>query len=328
MPHRTPPRLVVALLALLVLVAGTSAAASPPDIPPTRTSEHFRFFAHGDVVASVDKIAVDAEERFQALCRDLAACDALDRPIDVWVAEDAERFASTFPGPSPMTEWAAGVAFIADRRVVLRAFGTALFTLRETFDHELSHILLHVVAGDRHVPRWFSEGMAIWQSGENTLQRLQTAHLAAVTGSQLPLEELDRRFPSSGGKIELAYAQSALFLRWLMQRHGHQAVLALPHDVGAGKDFAQAFQDRLHESPLDAHDAWVDSFDAGSSLFVLLGNETVLWSLLTILFIVVAAAKMRERKRQIHAMGETELAEDAFTELEAHREAGQPPTLH
>ena len=84
-------------------------------------------------------------------------------------------FAKQFKAGNPVIEWAAGVAFPRQSRIVLRAFGTALFNLRQTFEHEISHILVYRAVEGRHVPRWLMEGFAIYQAGESLVDHGHTA---------------------------------------------------------------------------------------------------------------------------------------------------------
>ena len=153
------------------------APASTIDLP------HFRFHLTHGTAGATRRLAEVAESRYQALCAPIGACDVVTDPIDVWLAEDAEAFASAFPDGSPMSEWAVGVTFVGKNRVVLRAHGSALFSLLETFDHELSHVLLHGMAAREKLPRWFSEGVAIWQAGEGVLDRLVDAQRATLTAN-------------------------------------------------------------------------------------------------------------------------------------------------
>ena len=144
-------RLGVALVAVFALMGPAPRAGAEPSPPPSssaseaaptpyRTTAHFRFFGDDAVENTLDKLADTAEERFARLCAQIDACNRVTRPIDIWVAEDAERFAAGFPEKNPMAEWAAGVTFLAEQRIVLRAHGTGVFSLMETFEHEVAHV--------------------------------------------------------------------------------------------------------------------------------------------------------------------------------------------
>ncbi|HRE92243.1 MAG TPA: peptidase MA family metallohydrolase, partial [Myxococcota bacterium] len=284
-------------------------------LPPHVTTTHFRFFGLPDVHSTLEKLAAVAEERFQHLCRPLNACERLKKPIDIWVADDAESFAAVFPDENPMSEWAAGVAFLKAQRVVLRAHGTALFSLMETFDHELAHILHHTFVPDhtghtgqagRALPRWYAEGLAIWQAGESVIDRLDAAVKAAASGNLLTFEELTQRFPNEGSRVAVGYAQSALFVRRLVKHHGVQPVVALLHDVSTGEPFDAAFERRFGSPPGVLFEELSDALEEASNPFVFLYDGNFLWGATTVLFLFVAWMKVRDRKRQLQRLAESE----------------------
>lgn len=310
-------------------------AALPAGTSPYGETEHFVFYGEDELTNAVDKVMSGAEERFARVCTNLGACEVLDGKIEVWVAEDPQQFAAAFPDASPMAEWAAGVAFIGARRIVLRAHGTALFSLVETFDHEVAHILIHAVAGGRHVPRWLNEGLAIWVSGEDVLGRLSAAHRAAITGNLLSLEEIDTGFPSRGARVPLAYAQSALFTRHLIARHGPGALLTVLRGVAAGEDFEVAFRARFDADAAALAADWASALEEDTSPLLLLHDSTLLWFAMTLMFVLVGIRLNRQKRAAFARMDAEDEAADAraeaaraYAELEAQRQAGEPPTLH
>ncbi|MFO0746211.1 MAG: peptidase MA family metallohydrolase [Myxococcota bacterium] len=304
-----------ALLAALLLVvtwpmaAAVAHADEPARTAPYRTTANFRFFGDEDVEGTLDRLADSAEEHLARLCTPIGACGRLTRPIDVWVAADAERFAASFPEPNPMSEWAAGVTFLEQQRIVLRRDGTAVLSLAETFDHEVAHVLAQTFATPgqlRALPRWFSEGLAIWQAGEALSGRLQEAMVAASTGHLLTFEELDRSFPNQGTRVGIAYAQSALFVQRLARRAGPATMAALLHDIGDGVPFADAFTKRFGESPASLFEKAQDDLEKTSTPFTLFADGNLIWTLMTVLFLFAAWWRLRDRKRQMARLSESE----------------------
>ncbi|MEC9071139.1 MAG: peptidase MA family metallohydrolase, partial [Myxococcota bacterium] len=206
------------LLAILLTAAMLCCAGSA--FSKSHDTRHFRFHLSPGTEQASLMLAEEADQRYAYLCSMLQACDVVKKPIDVYLARDPAAFSAAFPEGSRMSEWAVGVAFIRHNRIVLRAHGSALFSLRETFDHEVSHILVHGLVGDGDLPRWLSEGLAIWQAGESVVQRLASAQRATLSDSLMPLQSLDDRFPAAGGGVSLAYAEAALFVRWLEFHYG------------------------------------------------------------------------------------------------------------
>ena len=314
----------VCALALSLLVTPTASAEVLVE------TTHFRFHKVDGTERNTERIADQAEARFRVLCRMLEVCDVVaDKPIDVWLAPDAKEFAGAFHGASPMTEWAVGVAFVKEGRIVLRAHGSALFSLDETFDHELSHMLLHRGAAPGHVPRWFSEGVAIWQAGESVLDRMVPAQQAALTDSLVPLSELSKRFPAQGPAVALAYAEAGLFLRWAIGRAGPELVPSLIRELRKGVPFEQAFEALTGVSLQDAEAQWQETLEGQGLMFVVLTDQNVMWTLLTLLFLVTARIQILRKRRRLAEMAAEEA--QARAAREAEREAlleGFEPTLH
>ena len=319
--------LTILWLALTLALGMLRAHASPPPLVET---EHFRFHATEGTNQNTKRIAAIAESRYDALCATLRVCDiAGETPIDVWLAADAEGFASAFPEGSPMAEWAVGVAFVSHGRIVLRAHGSALFTLQETFDHELSHVLLYRGAAPGHVPRWFTEGVAIWQAGESVLERLVSAQRAALTDRLVPLNELSARFPSKGPAVALTYTEAALFVRWTVGRAGPEAVPRLVRALREGRGFEEAYQEIVGLPFAEAEEAWMETVDSDALMLTLLTDQNVMWSLLTLLFLWAAWVRIREKRLRLAEMEASEAAARAAAEeLLYGEQSAQEPTLH
>lgn len=277
---------------------------------PVITTAHFRFFGDERVHGTLTRIAESAESRLSWMCNQLQNCERVKPPIDIWVAEDAEAFARAFPGPSPMSEWAAGVAFLNEQRIVLRAHGTAVFNVKETFDHELAHVLTHVFSTEHMLrwPRWFSEGLAIWLSGESMMERMDQALRAAAGGGLLAPEVLTRAFPLEGAQVAVAYAQSALAMRWVARNAGSKGVIALLHDIGSGKAFDEAFLARVGVTPEAAIGKANERVEDSVSFFYHFWDGNLIWGLVTMLFLFVAWSRIKERRAQLRALDDAESA--------------------
>lgn len=303
-------------------------------------TEHFRFHLTEGTEKASRALAEEAEERYLYLCSMLQACDVVTKPIDVYLAADPQSFSAAFPEGSRMGEWAVGVAFIRHGRIVLRAHGSALFSLRETFDHEVSHILVHGLVGEGDLPRWLSEGLAIWQAGESVVQRLASAQRATLSDSLMPLSELNDRFPAAGGGVSLAYAEAALFVRWLEFHYGHRSLILLLHQLSRGTTLERAFHLTFHASLADLEARWAAGLrrQKQGAMLTLLTDPNLMWIALSLLFIWVSLIQRRRRREQFQLMGELEGAQqermlldeggEAEAAPEAPAETHQGPTYH
>ena len=312
------------IIALVFLVLHpASASASTIDLP------HFTFHLTDGSAGAARRLAEVAEQRYEQLCRPIGACDAPQTPIDVWLAEDAEAFAAAFPDGSPMSEWAVGVTFVDKNRIVLRAHGSALFSLLETFDHELSHALVHAMVPRDRIPRWFSEGVAIWQSGEAVMKRLMEAQHAALTSNLLPLSSLVRSFPAQGPKVSLAYAQSALFLRYLERHFGIDALPTLMRKLKTSSSFDSAFME-VYGAPVGALEGlWAEELDEGSVWILLARDPNLLWGGMSLLFVLASWMKIRRRREALQEMAKREAVErEVRRSQQAGADRAPEPVLH
>jgi len=115
--------------------------------------------------------------------------------IVIMIAPDADTFRE-WAGRSDLP-WAAAVAFVDQRRVVLQGstansdVGNPLQVLR----HELAHIALHDYLGDA-TPRWFAEGYASYAAGEERTEGFLSANAALVFRRLPTLAALDTMLAS------------------------------------------------------------------------------------------------------------------------------------
>jgi len=137
--------------------------------------------------------------------------------------------------------WAAG---LYDGRIKLPMVGALDHPdeLERVLAHELTHVFVHSLA-PRGVPQWLAEGLA------GVFERADLSWAEATVrqaGSLVPLDQLHGDFGGlSPDGARLAYAESALAVRDLLDQAGPAPLVALIVDVGAGSPFAEAFNQRI-----------------------------------------------------------------------------------
>jgi hypothetical protein len=315
----------VTVLVALALSVALTAPASPAAPRELGATPHFVFRGPEEAGYGFSRLLPEAEARFDRLCRRIDACRALPGPIEVILAEDPEQFAAQVGPGSPLVEWAAGVAWPAERRIVLKAHGTALFTLAETFDHEVSHVLVHALSGGAALPLWLVEGVAIWHAGEDLLQRLEPVHGAALTGHLVPLDELHAYFRDRGQKVALAYAESAHFVRWLERQGGGDTIPRILAGVRAGRPWREALAAVLGQ-PFEGLEAgWREELADHGSWLLFFRDGNLFFAPLALLMLIAAAVKVRRRRRRLRELAAEEAAQERW---QAAPPSEPPPTLH
>jgi len=118
------------------------------------------------------------------------------------------------------------------------------FTLRNTFKHELCHLLLHLHIQSGLLPRWLDEGIAQWASdGAVDIvldQKRSLLHRAALKGRFIPLDSLVRRFPTGDQDLILAYEESKSFIDYLIGISGKEGVLEVLEAMKQGQEVESA----------------------------------------------------------------------------------------
>lgn len=294
-------------LALAVLLAVAPVLGQPgtpvPEFEVSRT-KHFEFTYRPEQRRAMAPIIRDAESLRTAVCLELDV-QCFRGPIRVHLADSAREFIAAQPDRDTgevLVDWAIGVAYTRRGLIILRADRTALLSLEETFIHELSHIALRRGVDHRFLPRWFVEGIAILQAGESVLDRLQAANRAALTGSLLSARDLMFSFPGRPAQLSLAYAQSALFVRWLVTERRPGGHVTLISRVAGGEKFREAFPAVFGEPVETLWDDWAAELSDRSSWLALLTDTGVLWFLAAAVFLWAYIVKRREKKAAIAAM--------------------------
>jgi len=166
--------------------------------------------------------------------------------LDIRVALNPEQMQALAPPHSALPGYADGIAFPKLGLILLTLTAPETFIrpdMNRVLTHELSHIALDRAVRGQPLPRWFSEGVAVHQAGESSLTRIQTLWNGTLRGKLLSLDELSHSFPNNHNQVDLAYAQSADFLGFLLAGRDEQHRFhTLLRDVAAGKTLEHAVQ--------------------------------------------------------------------------------------
>ncbi len=155
--------------------------------------------------------------------------------------------------------------------------------------HELAHILTYDLMGERYfqLPEWLREGIALQVELSANPDFSEALTRAAKEDALLPMSELCREFPPEAGRHFLAYAESASFTKYIIDKFGQTGILALNGAYGSGLDCRQGMQEALGKS-LDQEDAqWKASVLGKNSLLVAASN---LFPYIAILLVILAVS--------------------------------------
>ncbi len=166
--------------------------------------------------------------------------------VEVRLARTAKEMASFAPREAPPPAYGVGVAYPRLKLVVLSVQDPHTFqaaNLPDVYRHELAHVALDDATDGHYMPRWFSEGLAIYQAGEHGFDRQSLLYSAAASRSLIPFDALDQSFGESSPNVSLAYAQSADLIRFMFQGSDQARFSSMIARVRNGSRFDRAVED-------------------------------------------------------------------------------------
>ena len=189
----------------------------------------------------------------------------LDGPVQLEVYPDHEDFAVRTAGMPGLG--ALGVTFV--NTVAMdspsgRPPGT--FHWAATLRHELSHVYV-LRATNHRVPRWFTEGLAVYEESAETPDwgdRLDPGAIDAIQKKKLlPIAKLDRGFvrPEYPAQVVVSYFQAGQICTFIAEKWGYSKLLEMIHSFAALKTTPEVVQQDLALSPEEFDKqffAWLD----------------------------------------------------------------------
>ena len=115
--------------------------------------------------------------------------------------------------------------------------------VERTLRHEYGHVLVNQLSRGR-APVWLNEGVAIWCEEERDGDREDWAYRTLSGQVLFSLQELEGSFTRlNPERVHVAYAQSYLAIRRLVDRSGGRSMRELLTSLGKGDSLDEAFRD-------------------------------------------------------------------------------------
>ena len=204
--------------------------------------ERFTVSFEGPAEEELATRALESLDRAYWRIGDLLGATYPLNPIPV-VLYTREQFHDVTRSPA----WAAG-AFDGMIRVPVRGALDKSEELDRVLAHEFTHALVRGLAR-RGVPTWLNEGLASAVESDSTSWAQERMQKSWTT---IPLADLTTSFGRlNGDQAELAYAESALVVRRMLDEAGGFAVAQLLRDLGDGVELNAAFLRRMQRPLAD-----------------------------------------------------------------------------
>jgi hypothetical protein len=184
------------------------------------------------------------------------------------------------------------------------------YLLRETFEHELCHLVLHQHVKDRFLPRWLDEGICQWISGsfgEILVGRGIASGTINPARHPIPLQQLAVSFPRDKDSLIQAYAESRLFVEYLAAHYGKESLLSILQHLHQGAPIDQAISQATSKSLQSLQEEWLEE-QRSRGMWLLWASQNLyeLLFLLTAILTVVAFVRLMMRKKRYDPAEEDE----------------------
>jgi hypothetical protein len=274
----------VALAAVMLLASASGVALQRAEL--TLTVE-----APAPLAAVADRVRrIDRQQLAEALGR---AGLTIPPPIGVTLIADDDSRARALP------VWIVGLASGSrDIAIFPERIGAYPYdSLESVVWHEVVHLALSAQAGNRPLPRWFHEGVAM--SVEKGWSVTSQMRLLIAAGENTGLANLERLFNSEREpETSTAYLLAAALVSDLRQRHGATVPGAIVDRVARGAGFADAFALETGETPDEAAAGAWQLYQRWTSWIPVATSGFSLWIGILLLAVAAFLATLRKRWRR------------------------------
>lgn len=222
----------------------------------------------------------------------------LTTPIEIYICPSPSIFNSLTQGQLP--EWSEAVSISGRNTIILKSplWSQSRRTFLATVIHEIVHILIAQKVRNNPVPTWLHEGLAVYLSGEAELASSSMVGKALTTNSLIPLNQIDYVLTFQKDKALLAYQQSFLVIKFIIDNYGFLAISQFLEGFQNHNSLDEVFQrvTQLKFSEFEAQ--WRQFIQKERRWDVILDIDNLLWTTIGILFIIaVITLYLRNRKR-------------------------------
>ncbi len=221
--------------------------------------DHFTVLFEGPREEALARRAIDLLEA--AYWRIGTAIGAYPSGIITVVLYTNEQFRDVTQSP----DWAAA-AYDGRIRVPMRGALENGAELERILSHEFTHALVHSIA-PRGVPQWLNEGLAQFfepnqgRGAAAIVDKYASSTPRGEAGASplIPLSTLEKSFTAlEKDDARLAYAESVVATKALVDSAGMTGVLNLLSFIGEGMPFPQAFERATFVSYAEFQKTWID----------------------------------------------------------------------
>lgn len=219
--------------------------------------------------------------------------------FEIRLVPDPDTMRRLAPVEAPPPTYAVGVAYPGLGLALVSSSAPSTWEhsdTRHVLRHEMAHLLLDAATHHAIIPRWFSEGFAIDASGEHDFERFKMLAVASFTGAIVPLRRLDESFSSGPDQVNVAYAESADFVAYLIRSEGQARFDVLVSHLAEGMSFDEAIRQTYRSTLPQFESEWRHDMQLRFLTAPLWAGTGLMWFVGSVL-LVMAFLQRRSRSR-------------------------------
>jgi len=229
--------------------------------------------------------------------------------ITVHVVDTEAEFLSMVGRNFP--DWGIACAIPSHDLIVLKS--PLKFEYQRPFSqvvsHELAHILLGRFSRGARIPRWLDEGFAMYHSQEWRIGQDIAVARAVLTGSALPLSQIELMNAFKESQAQLAYTESFLAVSYLYREYGEGTVRELVGHLAEGSSLDAAFLRTIGSNYLSFQLEFGKYIETEYNWTSILGDTLAIWIGLAFLFIFLYFLKMHRAHKMLKRWKQEETRE-------------------
>ncbi|MCK4352427.1 hypothetical protein KAW65_03355 [candidate division WOR-3 bacterium] len=234
-----------------------------------------------------------AEQELPQIVEDIGLKEKIKIDIYIAFSETEIKKIRNFP------DWGIGCAYPSKRTIILKSPRIVKYplNLRTLVAHEIAHVVLGNLLKNIPIPKWFDEGMAMYESREWKIGESIGLSWANFTNSLLPLSEIEQNFPYNSKEAKLAYIESFSAIAFIINEFGKESLQEIIKNTKQTNSFNQALTIVLGLNYQDFKNEWEKWVKERYTGFNVLFKTFFPWTLILIIFFIALFLNIKRKQR-------------------------------
>jgi len=259
--------LIIALSALFPMVSiGTLSSSQYVPMPPgdfklDNSDPHFDIYYDSARITDIGDVLIAANDTYYKVT---GFFGPFNYRVKIILASDHPQYVNiltlSVPGAGDVAEndvasaWSDG-----ERGTIVIESPDQLPNFTAVLAHEFSHIAMRTRLIDNKytTPEWFSEGLAIYVSGDLSSTARAAVEESCRNGKLMTVAQMEDIYErsadpaTSADEVSLAYAQSGMLMKYVGTKYGNDSITLIMQDFAPTGDLDRAFTKRIGYTPED-----------------------------------------------------------------------------